>query len=73
MYGLDPPITHDRPAEPQFVDAFEAAPVIGLGIAVETESAWAMGTSVAWVRAGQECQLLLGSPFSDNGKYGCRQ
>src|SRR5262249_39419084 len=40
-----------------FVDAFEAAPVIGDRSRVGTESAWAMGTSVARVRAGGRYQL----------------
>ena len=44
------------------VDALEVVPVMRAWIALGTESAWAMGTSVAWVRAGGKLQLFIGSP-----------
>ena len=43
------------------MDRFEVASVIRGRIGVGTESAWAMGTSVAWVRAGEKLALLTGS------------
>jgi|HubBroStandDraft_1064217.scaffolds.fasta_scaffold2739956_1 hypothetical protein len=42
------------PAKFCAVEDFWFTPVIRARIALGRQSAWAMGTSVAWVRAGQE-------------------
>jgi hypothetical protein len=53
-----------RPQATCAVEDFWFAPVNRARSALGRQLAWAMGTSVAWVRAEQELHLLLGSPFS---------
>jgi len=47
------------------VEAFAVAPVISARIELGTESAWAMGTSVAWVRAAVVFQHRGGPHYLD--------